>query len=80
VDFTTKTIIEKRGDTKIHDHLWLVYRDVNGRETLTIYDDHPNIGRSVEMSMGDVYSLSNALEGFLRERAKKEFVISAKEN
>lgn len=70
MDFTTRTIIEKRGDTKIHEHLWLVYRDINGRETMTIYDDHPNIGRSVEMSMGDVVALANALEGFLSERKR----------
>lgn len=68
MDFTTKTTIEKRGDTKIHEHLWLVYRDVNGRETLTIYDDHPNIGRSIELTMQDVVSLGNALTLFEMER------------
>lgn len=68
MDFTTKTTIEKRGDTKIHEHLWLVYRDVNGRETLTIYDDHPNIGRSIELNMPDVPALAAAIEEFLRGR------------
>jgi hypothetical protein len=76
MDFTTKTTIEKRGDTKIHDHLWLVYRDVNGKETMTIYDDHPNIGRSVEMSMGDVQVLVNALQGFLYTRAQEAVKIA----
>jgi hypothetical protein len=72
VDFMERTTTEKIGTTKIHDRLYLVYRDVNGKETMSIYDDHPNIGRFVEMSMGDVVNLVLHLDGFLQERKRSK--------